>query len=223
MERHLKESVEAYVRRLFGPGVALRWVEAVFPFTHPSWELEIQFAREADDQDKEEWLEMLGCGIVEQDILRRDSQGHRIGWAAGVGLERLAMLYYGVPDIRLFWTRDTGFLVQFSQLEPFERVQYRPISAFPQRIFDLSFWLPEAGNEHWSANDVHAIVLEVGGDLVEQVCLADDWTRPSDGRRSNTYRIVYRSHERALTGPELNSVHGRIEEALVRQLKVSMR
>jgi O-phosphoseryl-tRNA(Cys) synthetase len=67
-------------------------VDAYFPFTDPSFELEIFF--EGD------WLEVLGCGITEQSILDANgNQGNR-AWAFGLGLERLAMVLYNIPDIR---------------------------------------------------------------------------------------------------------------------------
>ncbi|KAH9409292.1 Phenylalanyl-tRNA synthetase [Tyrophagus putrescentiae] len=140
-----------------------------------------------------------------------------IGWALGCGLERLAMLYYDIPDIRLFWSRDSGFLHQFEHLEPFQRVAYRPISVYPQKRRAV---LQE---QEWSANDVHAIILDIGGEMVEQAHLVEAWTHPKDGRTSNMYRIVYRSMERALTSAEVNVVHGQIEAALVEQLGVTIR
>lgn len=227
VEKELKSQIESYIRKLFGDELQTRWIDAVFPFTHPSWELEIKLPHKQNDNNgrSDEWLELLGCGIIEQKILNRDGQSSCIGWAAGIGLERLAMLFYSIPDIRLFWTKDTGFLVQFEQLVPFEPFEYRPISSYPQKVFDISFWLPLEGQpeDKWSPNDVHAIILEIGGDLVEQVHLVDQWSRPKDGLLSNTYRIVYRSHERALTNHEVNKVHEQIEQALVQQLKVQIR
>jgi tRNA synthetases class II core domain (F) len=67
-------------------------VEAYFPFTEPSFEMEIFF--------RGEWLEVLGCGVMQQQIL--DDAGHagNKGWAFGLGLERLAMVLFDIPDIR---------------------------------------------------------------------------------------------------------------------------
>lgn len=222
VERELKTSIETYFRRMLGEQLEMRWVEGYFPFTHPSFELEIRVPGNGKD---DEWLEMLGCGVVEQKILERDGRGQDIGWAFGIGLERLAMLFYSIPDIRLFWSTDSGFLVQFAGLQPFERYAYKPISSYPQKVFDLSFWLPADADRvsGWSVNDVHALVHEVGGDLVEQVHLVDQYQRPKDGRHSNTYRIVYRSHERALTNDEVNVIHKEIERRLVDELDVLMR
>ncbi|UXI17667.1 Pancreatic lipase-related protein 1 [Sarcoptes scabiei] len=223
LESQLKSTVESYIKSLFNEEkIQMRWIPAFFPFTHPSWELEIKFSK---DEQTAKWLEILGCGVIEQKILDRDGLSTRIGWALGLGLERIAMLKYSIPDIRLFWTKDTGFSNQFANLDPFEEYKYRPISSYPQKCFDLSFWLPslDETKNQWSPNDVYAIILEIGSDLVEQVHLIDQWTRESDGRRSNCYRVVYRSHERALTNDEVNIIHRKIEQALIEELNVTIR
>jgi phenylalanyl-tRNA synthetase alpha chain len=72
--------------------VECRWIDAYFPFTDPSFELEIFF--------KGKWLEVLGCGVMEQSILDDNyGPGHK-AWAFGLGLERLAMVLFDIPDIR---------------------------------------------------------------------------------------------------------------------------
>lgn len=92
-------------------------MEQYFPFTHPSWELEVLYG--------DKWLEILGCGIMRQEILQRSGVVDRIGWAFGLGLERLAMCLYDIPDIRLFWSNDTGFLNQFKVNDPDTPIKYK--------------------------------------------------------------------------------------------------
>jgi len=109
----LKAALEGLARRLFGAGAELRWVDAHFPFTSPSLELEVQW--------EGKWLELLGCGVIRSAILGAcgghagSSGAESIGWAFGLGLERLAMVLHAVPDIRLFWSTDPRFLGQFSR------------------------------------------------------------------------------------------------------------
>lgn len=89
--KELKGTLEGLAKHLFGD-VECRWVDAYFPFTEPSFELEIFF--EGD------WLEVLGCGITQQSILDGNGNAGNTAWAFGLGLERLAMVLYDIPDIR---------------------------------------------------------------------------------------------------------------------------
>ncbi|XP_023727899.1 probable phenylalanine--tRNA ligase, mitochondrial isoform X2 [Cryptotermes secundus] len=158
MEEELKASLVMLTQDLFGQEVKYRWVDAYFPFTHPSWELEVHH--------QGEWMELLGCGIMEQRILQNAGAQDQIGWAFGLGLERLAMCLYDIPDIRLFWSTDTGFLSQFENRDPYDDIKYKPISIYPQCISDISFWLPENGD--YTSNDFYDLVRDIGGDTVEQ-------------------------------------------------------
>lgn len=121
------------VQAIFGD-VEMRWVDAYFPFTDPSFELEIFW--------QDEWLEVLGCGVVARGVLSNAGRAHDLGWAFGLGLERLAMILYGIPDIRLFWTEDPRFHEQFAK-DDF--VRFEPYSKYPPCYKDMSFWLPTQG------------------------------------------------------------------------------
>lgn len=61
---------------------------------------------------QEKWLEVLGCGVMEQEILKRSDNENNVAWAFGLGLERLAMVLFDIPDIRLFWSADERFTSQ---------------------------------------------------------------------------------------------------------------
>lgn len=61
---------------------------------------------------QETWLEVLGCGVTEQEILKRSGKLNNVAWAFGLGLERLAMVLFDIPDIRLFWLSDERFTSQ---------------------------------------------------------------------------------------------------------------
>ena len=103
--------------------IEYRWVDCYFPFTHPSWELEIFW--------KDEWMEVLGCGVIEQEILHNCGASDKLGWAFGLGLERLAMRLYQIPDIRTFWSADPGFTNQFKHLKPKDSIHFVQHSKFP--------------------------------------------------------------------------------------------
>ncbi|XP_066539124.1 phenylalanine--tRNA ligase, mitochondrial isoform X1 [Hoplias malabaricus] len=105
VEFNLKQTLTRLIRHLFGEELEIRWVECYFPFTHPSFEMEVRF--------QGDWLEVLGCGVMEQELVLSAGAENKIGWAFGLGLERLAMVLFGIPDIRLFWSQDERFLKQF--------------------------------------------------------------------------------------------------------------
>lgn len=213
MEHELKSTLVGLAKELFGQDVKYRWVETSFPFTLPSWELEV-----FHDDD---WMELLGCGIMRQPILTNAGVTNRIGWAFGLGLERIAMCLYKIPDIRLFWSKDSGFLNQFKIEDLKARIVYKPISQFPQCTNDISFWLPESGG--FNSNDFYDLVRNVGGDLVEQVSLVDEFTHPKNKKTSHCYRVVYRHMEKTLTQEEVNVIHGNIQSEASKLLGVTIR
>ncbi|GFQ96422.1 phenylalanine--tRNA ligase, mitochondrial [Trichonephila clavata] len=211
MEKDLKDCLIGLVKRLFGRNVEYKWTESYFPFTHPSWELEIYH--------KGDWMEILGCGIMEQDILNGAGANEKIGWAFGIGLERLAMTLYGIPDVRLFWSTDSGFLSQFKVNDIETSIQYKDISKYPQCTNDISFWVPK----EYHPNDFFDLARSIGGEIIEQVHKIDEFFHPKHKKQSYTYRIIYRHMERTLSQKEVNEVHKNIEEAAVKNLNVTIR
>ncbi|KAK7462526.1 hypothetical protein BaRGS_00038436, partial [Batillaria attramentaria] len=148
--------------------------------------------------------------------------GNQVGWAFGLGLERLAMKLFTIPDIRLFWSTDSGFLSQFDVEDP-TPVTYKPVSIFPQCTNDISFWLPSDSSYSYTPNDFYDLVRNIGGDLVEQVYLFDKFVHPKKQRTSHCYRIVYRHMERTLTQEEVNVIHRQIETSATKLLGVEIR
>ena len=198
----------------------VRWVETFFPFTSPSWELEVRW--------RGDWLELLGCGVVKQDILTAAGVESKLGWAFGVGLERIAMLLYQIPDIRLFWSEDARFLDQFAEGRAPHR--FVPFSKYPASPRDVAFWVDGAGSAAggrvgatFHENDVMQIVRDIGGDLVEDVRQVDEFKHPSTGRKSLCYRVVYRSLERQLGRDEASQLHAEITRALGDGLGIEVR
>jgi phenylalanyl-tRNA synthetase alpha chain len=97
--------------------------------------------------------------------LRLEIDG-KIGWAFGLGVERLAMILYSIPDIRLFWSLDERFLSQF---KPGEIATFKPYSKYPSCFKDVSFWKSQDVSLH--ENDFYDVVRDATGDLVENVQL----------------------------------------------------
>lgn len=203
----LKTCLEGLARHLFG-AVEMRWVDTYFPFTSPSFELEIFF--------QEEWLEVLGCGVMEREILNRSGKTENYAWAFGLGLERLAMVLFDIPDIRLFWSTDERFTSQFAKGQL--GVKFKPYSKFPPCYKDVSFWI----NESFTENNLCEVVRGIAGDLVEEVKLIDNFTNKK-GLTSHCYRIAYRSMERSLTDEEINGLQSKVREVVEEKLKVVLR
>ena len=106
---NLKFVLYQFVSHFFEKEVELRFRPAYFPFTEPSAEVDIQ-------SDSGDWLEILGCGMVHPNVLRNvgiDPEKYT-GYAFGMGVDRLAMLRYGVEDLRIFFENDLRFIEQFS-------------------------------------------------------------------------------------------------------------
>lgn len=216
METQLKNHLIGLVKFLFSEDIEYRWVEAYFPFTHPSWELEIYY--------ENNWLEVLGCGIIRNEILAAAGPNNSIAYAFGLGLERLAMAMYKIPDIRLMWSTDSGFLRQFEDVDLNSKIVYQPVSSYPQCTNDMSFWLPSNLTlETFTNNDFYDLVRDIGGDIIEQVKLKDKFTHPKSKKHSLCYSIVYRHLERTLTQAEVNKVHKEIEKAVVDNFNVVIR
>ncbi|XP_064075021.1 probable phenylalanine--tRNA ligase, mitochondrial [Vanessa tameamea] len=216
MEAQLKNHLIGMVRVLFGEDIKYRWVDAYFPFTHPSWELEIYYEKN--------WMETLGCGIVRNEILANAGPNNTIAYAFGIGLERLAMALYKIPDIRLVWSTDSGFLAQFQNKNANANIVYKPVSIYPQCTNDLSFWLPPTTTiDTFTNNDFYDLVRDIGGDIIEQVKLKDKFIHPKTKKHSLCYSIVYRHLERTLTQAEVNKIHKEIEDAATKAFNIVVR
>jgi phenylalanyl-tRNA synthetase alpha chain len=115
----LKGTLTSFARRLFGPEVRTRFRAGYFPFTEPSAEMDVECFLCGGEGcpvcKRTGWLEILGCGMVHPTVLRNGGYDPRTwsGFAFGLGPERIAMLRYGIGDIRYFWDNDLRFLEQF--------------------------------------------------------------------------------------------------------------
>ena len=105
----LKGLIHEFLQAFFGKKLTVRFRPSYFPFTEPSAEVDIL-------ADNGKWLEVMGCGMVHPKVLAMsgiDPEKYQ-GFAFGMGIERFAMLYYGVNDLRLFYQNDVRFLKQFA-------------------------------------------------------------------------------------------------------------
>ncbi len=109
----LKGTVEFVFRELMGSDVNIRFRPHYFSYTEPSYE--IDFTNALVKKMGKDWLEIAGCGMVHPQVFETVGYDPEVwtGWAFGFGIERIAMLRYGINDIRLFYENDARFLKQF--------------------------------------------------------------------------------------------------------------
>ncbi|MBG90987.1 MAG: phenylalanine--tRNA ligase subunit alpha [Actinobacteria bacterium] len=111
----LKGTLSFFLRALFGDDREIRFRPSYFPFTEPSVEVDVAFEVVKDGKTQKQWMEILGAGMVNRNVFRYVGYDpdQVSGFAFGVGVERIAMLKYQIPDIRLFYENDQRFIRQF--------------------------------------------------------------------------------------------------------------
>ncbi|BCX16285.1 MAG: hypothetical protein KatS3mg098_514 [Candidatus Parcubacteria bacterium] len=213
----LQEVLSEIVKAIYGEKVVFRFLEDTFPFTHPSTQVEIKIE---SDGGEEKWLEVVGAGVVHNQVLKNLGIDPEIynGWAFGFGLERLAMVKMKIPDIRIFWSNDPRITSQFTSIDSI----YREVSKFPMTYRDISFIVPK----NMSLNNYYEIVRDCAGELVEEVKMLDKYENDEKfgkDKLSYTFRIIYRSPERTLTNEEVNKIQEKIVEKTKEELKALIR
>ena len=118
----LKQTLFLFVQQFFGEETKVRFRPSYFPFTEPSAEMDIYLGTATEEDYRltkgTGWLEILGCGMVDVNVLKNcgiDSNKYT-GFAFGMGVERIAMFQYGIKDIRTLFENDKRFLEQFKSL-----------------------------------------------------------------------------------------------------------
>lgn len=111
----LKGTIQEFLSVFFERELTVRLRPSYFPFTEPSAEIDIEWVIETPEGTKRRWLEVGGCGMVHPEVFKHVNidPDEYTGFAFGMGVERLAMLRYGVNDLRLFFENDLRFLQQF--------------------------------------------------------------------------------------------------------------
>jgi len=115
----LKQTLLYFAKEFLGESTDIRLRPSYFPFTEPSAEVDVYWGLETETDKKitkgTGWLEIMGCGMVDPQVLTNNGIDPEVysGFAFGMGVERIAMLKYQVPDIRMFFENDMRFLEQF--------------------------------------------------------------------------------------------------------------
>ena len=200
------------------PGTEFRVNPDTFPYTDPSFEVEVNVkGTAAEGPAKGEWLEILGSGMPKKSTLSKLGVTGYHGWAFGFGIERLAIISMALPDIRLLWSTDERIKKQLVLGQP-----YKEVSKYPPVVRDISFIVAN----DFVPNNYFDLVRDIAGDLVEQVELIDKYENAAklgEGKVSYAYRITYRSIGRTLTNEEVNGLHKKLEVVTVESVQAVIR
>jgi phenylalanyl-tRNA synthetase alpha chain len=226
-QKELIRILDGLVKYLF-PDCKYRTNPDYFPFTNPSFEYEVDF--------NGKWLEILGCGIVHPTIIKNNNLDSHY-WAWGIGLERLVMIKFNIPDIRYLWSDHPRFIDQFSSGEI---VKFKPYSELPTMYKDISFWINnenitkiqtdkgEKINKWSDENNFFELAREVIGNWIEQIKLMDEFVHPKKEITSRMYRIIFSPIDPSLTDPakfteKCNNLQDHFRVCVKEKLNVTLR
>jgi len=207
------ENVQAdSIKAIFGPDIEYRFLVDSFPFTDPSIQLEIKF--------NDQWMEVTGAGLVHTQCLKNFGLDPEVynGWAFSFGIERLAMIKMGIPDIRIFWSDDPRITSQFKDINS----KFKEVSKYPETSRDISFII----NKDINLNNYYEIVRDFAENIIEEVKLLDSYeddAKFGKDKKSYTFRIIYRSPEKTLTSEEVNKIQEEIREETKKELNAVLR
>ena len=198
-------------KSVLGDDIEYKFLVDSFPFTTPSVEMDVMF--------NGDWMEVNGAGLVHPQVLKNFGLDPEIynGWAFGFG-DRLAMIKMEIPDIRVLWSEDPRITSQFKDINS----KFKEVSKYPEISRDISFVIDKAIN----LNNYFEIVRDFAENIIEEVKLIDEFENEAKfgpGKKSYTFHIVYRSHERTLTNEEVNKIQAEIIAKTESDLKAIIR
>ena len=210
-QKDLEEVQSDAVKTIFGKDIEFRFLTDTFPFTDPSVQVEIKFGGS--------WIEITGAGIVHTECLKNFGLDPEIynGWAGTFGVDRLAMIKMEIPDIRIMWSDDSRITSQFKDIDS----KYKEVSKYPSVVRDISFVI----DKNINLNNYYELVRDEAGNLIEQVELVDQYEdeKKWPGKKSYTFRIIYRSLEKTLINEEVSKIHEKITEKTKQELNAIIR
>lgn len=212
-QKDLRDILVDIGKSVFGNNVKCKFLVDSFPFTDPSVELNVKLG-------SSDWMEVTGAGLVHKQVLKNFGLDHKVynGWAFGFGIERLAMVKMGIPDVRILWSDDPRITSQFKDINS----KYKEVSKYPATSRDISFVI----DKNTSLNNYYEIVRDFANNLIEEVKLLDSYENKEKfgkDKKSYTFRIIYRSPERTLSSEEVNKVQEEIRNKTEENLNAVLR
>lgn len=198
-------------KSVLGDKIEYKFLVDSFPFTTPSVEMDVMF--------NGDWMEVNGAGLVHPQVLKNFGLDPEVynGWAFGFG-DRLAMVRMEIPDIRILWSEDPRITSQFKNINS----KFKEVSKYPEITRDISFII----SKNINLNNYFEIVRDYAENIIEEVKQIDEYIDDDKfgvDKKSYTFRIIYRSHERTLTNEEVNKIQAEIIAKTQKELQVVIR
>lgn len=213
LEVELVNLMSGLCKYLF-PGCQYRVKPDYFPFTNPSYEVEVFYSNK--------WLEILGCGVIRNEILLNSGRENKKGIAWGLGLERLAMVLFDIPDIRYFWMDDIKFLEQFKSGEITKFIPFSPLEPIYK---DISLYVKsddlDSKNMWIRLNQFYEEIRGLSDDWIGEIKQIDSFYNKKKLSQSYCFRLIYSPKDYKITNPaEFNNLVNNIQTDLVNKLKL---
>ena len=203
----LKTSLGGLIEHLF-PNCEYEFKDEYYPFNSTAFEVNVKFGNK--------WIEVLGCGVKHRDILDKAGLTDKVAWGFGLGLDRLAMIFFEIPDIRYIWSEDERFINQFKKGTI---SKFKSYSKYPPVYKDISFFV----DTDFNVNDFYEICREDSSDLIENISMTDKFYSTKEEKESLCFRLTYRSNDRTLTDDEINNIHNNIKEKIKNNPQLKLR
>lgn len=202
----LKEKITGLINFLF-PNHEFEFKKEFYPFNSIAFEVNVKY--------KDRWIEVLGCGIKREEILKNFEVFDKNAWGFGIGIDRLAMIFFDIPDIRLLWSEDERFIKQFKKGQI---TKFKPFSKHNTISLDISFY----HDNLFSLNDVYDIFREQSDEFIESVDLIDSFFSKRNNLESKTFRVCFSSNDRNITKEESLMMLDKIKKELekIKNLKI---
>lgn len=188
-----------------------KWIRIESDLSDVEYEMEVYY--------EGKWVELLGCGVINYDTIISAGVPSRLGWSFGIGLDRVAMILFRIPEMRLLWSQDKRFLDQFKGFEDNGLKHFVPYTDHAGCYKDVIISLPSAeANSEFHEGNIMEMVRDAAADEVMEVKLLRKVDNPQTAKCSLYYRIKYRRLDRELTDVEIGLVHEKIKMGLKSKL-----
>lgn len=212
----MKKMIKGVIESLLGHGVECQWNNYYCQFGRPYYDMRVLY--------QGEWLDVFVGGVLRQEIADKAGATDKIGWNCRLALDRIAMILYKIPDIRLLSSKNGKFASLFASLDkdPNPDVSKHCDASVCPIAREVVFLVPRDTDIAVFQYHFYELVRLVAEDDVQKVKLVDHFQHPKSGIAIQRYHITYMSWDRVLSETEVNCHHDIIKELAVSKFKVKV-